>query len=82
MTNIELPSGRWRLQIRRKNLSVEEVYDTEAGAKKANKCSRAEPIDQPARYGVIEEKPLQTLIQTRNWVGEGGSAQVARDGQC
>jgi len=37
MTIIELPSGRWRLQIRRKNLSVDETYDTEALAKKANK---------------------------------------------
>lgn len=37
MTIIELPTGRFRLQIRRKNLRVDEVYATEAAAKKANK---------------------------------------------
>src|ERR1035437_7037669 len=35
-------------------------------------------IDQPAHYGVIREYPLETLIQTRNWVGEGWSAQRYR----
>ena len=37
MTIIELPTGRFRLQIRRKNLRVDEVHATEAAAKKANK---------------------------------------------
>jgi integrase len=37
MTIIELPTGRFRLQIRRKNLSVDKVYATEAAAKKASK---------------------------------------------
>ncbi len=31
----------------------------------------AEQIDQPARYRVIREKPLQTLSHTRNWAVEG-----------
>ncbi len=37
MTIIELPTGRWRVQIRRKNLHVDKIYATEAAAKKANK---------------------------------------------
>ena len=31
---------------------------------------------------MIGEKPLPTLIQTRNLLGEGWSAQVAHDGEC
>ena len=37
MTISELPSGRWRLQIRRKNLRVDEVYKTEAKARRAER---------------------------------------------
>ena len=39
MTIIALPTGRFRLQIRRKDLHVDKVYATEAAAKKANKDS-------------------------------------------
>ena len=35
MSIIELPSGRFRLQIRRKSLSVDETFDTEDEAKEA-----------------------------------------------
>lgn len=37
MTIIALPTGRFRLQIRRKHLRVDKVYATESAAKKANK---------------------------------------------
>ncbi|QDX22494.1 tyrosine-type recombinase/integrase [Pandoraea pnomenusa] len=35
MSIIKLPSGRWRLQIRRKHLKVDQVYDTEEAAQAA-----------------------------------------------
>lgn len=48
MSLVQLPSGRWRLQIRRKTLRVDEVYATEAKAKKANKdyLAKKEPRRQ------------------------------------
>jgi hypothetical protein len=47
----------------------------------SNAVSVLRRVTGPVHCTAIWEKPLQTLTQTRNWVGEGWSAQLAYDGQ-
>lgn len=41
MSVMQLASGRWRVQIRRKKLNVDELYDSEAAAREAEQAALA-----------------------------------------
>ncbi|PRG72207.1 hypothetical protein C6T69_13700 [Burkholderia multivorans] len=49
MSIVQLPSGRWRLQIRRKTLKVDELYDTLEAAQEAEEEYLKAPAGNPGR---------------------------------
>ncbi|SAK30924.1 tyrosine-type recombinase/integrase [Burkholderia multivorans] len=77
MSIVQLPSGRWRLQIRRKTLTVDELYDTREAAKAAESEYLQSPAKSTERHTIKElweryeastlfsDKKLKTQITER-----------------
>ena len=54
MSVMQLPSGRWRLQIRKKHLKVNEVFDTEDAALETQARSLAERNQNPGEMTLAQ----------------------------
>ncbi|MCA8374001.1 tyrosine-type recombinase/integrase [Burkholderia pseudomallei] len=77
MSIVQLPSGRWRLQIRRKTLKVDELHDTQEAAQAAEKEYLQAPAESTERHTIKElwtkyeasalfsDKKLKTQITER-----------------
>ena len=77
-----LPSGRFRLQIRRTGLTVDEVFDTKAGAEAAlSKYLGSGPADKRARKagGVTVDEAWALYRNSRTFVEHRPNTQRSED---